>query len=169
MGTSEFDDAYEDKELIRGAILATPISELALRQPILVDAEASVVAAVNSMNEHRTGCVLVQQAGKLAGIFTERDVLTKVIFRANNNAMKVESVMTRNPETLEATATIAFALNKMSVGGYRHIPIVERGSKAIGVLSVRDIVDFLVELFPDGVLNLPPSPEHGIVRSTDGG
>lgn len=169
MSISEFDDAYEDKEIIRGAILSTPISELTLREPILVDAEATVASAVNAMNEHRTGCVLVAQAGRLVGIFTERDVLTKVIFRNHSNAMKVESVMTKHPETLEASANVAFALNKMSVGGYRHIPIVERSGKPIGVLSVRDIVDFLVELFPDGVLNLPPSPEQAIARSLDGG
>ena len=169
MNISEFEDAYEDKELIRGAILSTPVSELALRDPILVDAEASVAAAVNAMNEHRTGCVLVEQGGRLTGIFTERDVLTKVIFRNQSNAMKVEAVMTRDPETLEANATIAFALNKMSVGGYRHIPVVDRGGKPVGVLSVRDIVDFLVELFPDGVLNLPPSPDKGIAKSLDGG
>lgn len=169
MNISEFEDAYEDKELIRGAILATPISELPLRDPIVVDADATVVAAVNAMNEHRTGCVLVQRGGKLTGIFTERDVLTKVIFRNGNSSMKVETFNTSNPETLEATATIAFALNKMSVGGYRHIPIVDRDGRPVGVLSVRDIVDFLVELFPDGVLNLPPSPEKGIAKSLDGG
>ena len=169
MSISEFDDAYEDKEIIRGAILSTPISELALRDPIVVDADATVVAAVNAMNENHTGCVLVAQAGRLAGIFTERDVLTKVIFRDHNNAMKVDVVMTKNPETLEAHQSIAYALNKMSVGGYRHIPIVERSGKPVGVLSVRDIVDFLVELFPDGVLNLPPSPEQGIAKTLDGG
>ena len=103
------------------------------------------------------------------GRVSERDVLTKVVFRDHSNALKVESVMTRRPETLEETASIAYALNKMSVGGYRHIPVVERSGKPIGVLSVRDIVDFLVELFPDGVLNLPPSPEQAIARSLDGG
>ncbi|MCI0682106.1 MAG: CBS domain-containing protein [Gemmataceae bacterium] len=169
MNISEFDDAYEDRELIRGAILATPISELPLRRPIIVDAGATVVAAVNAMNEHRTGCVLVERDGKLSGIFTERDVLTKVIFRASSSSMRVEEVDTNDPETLEATATIAFALNKMSVGGYRHIPVVDRGGKPVGVLSVRDIVDFLVELFPDGVLNLPPSPDKAIAKSLDGG
>jgi CBS domain-containing protein len=169
MSLSEFDDAYEDREIIRGAILSTPISELTLRDPILVDAETTVAAAVNAMNEHRTGCVLVAQGGRLVGIFTERDVLTKVVFRDHGSALKVESVMTRRPETLEATASIAYALNKMSVGGYRHIPVVERSGRPIGVLSVRDIVDFLVELFPDGVLNLPPSPEQAIARSLDGG
>jgi CBS domain-containing protein len=76
--------------------------------------------------------------------------------------------MTKDPETLEEDQTIACALNKMSVGGYRHIPIVRHG-KPVGVVSIRDLVDFLVELFPEGVLNVPPSPAQAIAKSRDGG
>ena len=168
MHMSEFDDSYDDQQRIRGAIMETPISDLPLRDPILIDATASVADAVKSMNDHHTGCVLVGREGKLVGIFTERDVLTKDYFRADSHTVPVETLMTKNPETLEADNSIAFALNKMSVGGYRHIPIVE-GDKPVGVLSVRDVVDFLVELFPEDVLNLPPSPKNAITNSIDGG
>ena len=168
MHMSEFDDAYDDHQRIRGAILETPISDLPLRDPILISPTASVADAVKSMNEHHTGCVLVGRDGKLIGIFTERDVLTKDFFRADSHTVAVETVMTKNPETLEPDNSVAFALNKMSVGGYRHIPIVEAG-KPVGVLSVRDIVDFLVDLFPEDVLNLPPHPNNAITNSIDGG
>jgi len=168
MHISEFDDAYEDKERIRGTLLTARLSELSLRPPVMVTPETTVVEAVNAMNDHRMGCVLVQQGGKLVGIFTERDVLTRVIFRNNNTAMTVGSVMTKDPETLEPTQTIACALNKMSVGGYRHIPIVERG-KPVGFVSVRDLIDFLVELFPESVLNAAPSPAQAIPKSKYGG
>jgi CBS domain-containing protein len=168
MHISEFDDAYEDKERIRGTLLTARLSELSLRAPILVAPETTVVAAVNAMNEHRIGCVLVQRAAKLVGIFTERDVLTRVVFREASGTMTVESVMTKAPETLEETQTIACALNKMSVGGYRHIPIVKR-EKPVGVVSIRDLVDFLVELFPERVFNVPPSPAQAIPKSRDGG
>jgi len=167
--TSEFDDAYEDKERIQGALFTTTVSELNLSPAIIVDAKDSVVSAVNSMNERHIGSVLVQRDGKLVGIFTERDVLTRVAFRDGNRDLKVESVMTRNPETLEAGETIAFALNKMSVGGFRHIPIVDGDGKPTGVVSVRNIVDFLAELFPEDVINLPPNPGLGIPKSIDGG
>ena len=166
---SEFEDAYEDAERIKGAILETAVGDLMAKDPLIVDADATVVAAVNAMNERRTGCVLVQKAGKLVGIFTERDVLRKVIFRDGNKSWKVDEVMTRNPETLSPGASVAYALNKMSVDGYRHIPIVDKGGQAIGVLSVKDIVHFVVECFPDGVHNLPPDPDKAIPRTTDGG
>lgn len=169
MPHSEFEDAYEDEPLDQNAFLATPISDLALRAPILVDASDTVAAAVEAMNDHHIGCVLVQRQGRLVGIFTERDVLTRVVFRLDGHAVQVGAVMTRDPETLEATETLAFALNKMSVAGYRHIPIVDAEDHPVGVLSVRDIVDYLVEQFPGDVLNLPPSPRMGIAESVDGG
>ena len=76
--------------------------------------------------------------------------------------------MTRNPETLTRNDQIAYALSMMHVGGYRHIPLVEDG-KLTGIISLKDIAEFVVELFPDGVLNLPPRPSLGIPRELDGG
>jgi CBS domain-containing protein len=170
MGISEFEDAYDDDvERIRGAVLETPVSQLMSGSPLLVDADATVVAAVDAMNERHTGCVLVQKDGKLVGIFTERDVLRKVIFQEGNRSWKVETVMTHEPETLRTDASVAFALNKMSVDGYRHIPIVDDQGSAVGVLSVKDIVNFVVEFFPESVLNLPSSPDKAIPMSMDGG
>ena len=169
MNKSEFDDAYEDKQRIRGAIFETSISELTFKPAVLIDIAATVGDAIKAMQEHRTGCVLVQRNGELAGMFTERDVIRQKLVRDESAAIKVESVMTRNPETLEAVDVIAFALNKMSVGGYRHIPIVDDSGKPMGVLSVRDLVDFLAELFPQDILNINPSPGKGISRSADGG
>jgi CBS domain-containing protein len=168
MNLSEFEDAYDDVQRVRGAVLETPVSQVMSRDLFMVDASATVVAAVNVMNERRTGCVLVQKAGKLIGIFTERDLLRKVIFRDGNRSWQVESVMTRDPATLPESATVAYALNKMSVDGYRHIPIVDTAGKAVGVVSVKDIVRFVVEWFPESVLNLPGSPEKAIARTEDG-
>ena len=179
MNDSEFEDAYEvnnasihqrqEEDPIRSAILNTPISELALRKPIFVEPSSYVVDAVQAMREQHIGCVLVQHEEALVGIVTERDVLNRVVFYNENRASLIESVMTKNPETLSSHESTAFALNMMCVGGYRHIPIVESNGKVVGVLSVRDIVAFLVELFPAGILNLPASPEMGIATKTDGG
>jgi CBS domain-containing protein len=168
MNLSEFEDDYEEIAELRGAILETPVSELMGENPLVIDAEATLVAAINAMNERRIGCVLVQKAGNLVGIFTERDVLRRVVFRDGNRSWKVESVMTKNPETLPPTASVAFALNKMSVDGYRHIPITDDHGKAIGVLSVKDIVRFVVEFFPEAVLNLPADPDKMIPKTEDG-
>jgi hypothetical protein len=57
----------------------------------------------------------------------------------------------------------------MSVGGYRNIPIVDENGRPICVVAMKDIVEFIVDLFPEGVLNLPPDPKHAIPQTTDGG
>ena len=176
MNDSEFEEAYEDEkenkhegeDHIRSAILNTPISDLTLHKPIMVDVSTTVFDAVKAMREQHLGCVLVQKAETLVGIFTERDVLNRVVFH-NDQTMMVESVMTNNPETLGSNESTAFALNMMCVGGYRHIPIVESNRRVIGVLSLQDIVAFLVDLFPTGILNIPTCQNMGIARRTDGG
>jgi CBS domain-containing protein len=66
---------------------------------------------------------------------------------------------------------IAWALNRMHVGGYRHVPIVDKDGLPRGMVSVKDIVDFIVEFFPAEVLNLPPDPSHetSVSGDDDGG
>jgi len=116
---------FTERDVLRRVVAA-------MRDPLVVDADVTVVAAVNAMNERHVGCVLVQRDGALVGIFTERDVLRRVTFREGNRRWQVESVMTRDPETLSVTASVAYALNRMSVDGYRHIPIVDDDGKAVG-------------------------------------
>jgi CBS domain-containing protein len=168
MRNSEFEDAYEDDLYQHDEWLGLPISKLMPRDPVLIESTATVAQAVQVMNVNHTGCVLVQEHGRLVGIFTERDVISKVFGLADCHSVSVSAVMTRDPEVLESKDELAFALNRMSVGGYRHIPIVEKG-KPVGVLSVRDIVHFLADLHPEGIVNLPPSPDSAIFRSVDGG
>jgi len=115
--------------------------------------------AAGVMKEHRIGCVLVEDGGKLVGIFTERDILTKLVGTGYDPArVQVDGVMTRNPETLTPEDPIAYAMQLMSVGGFRHIPLVDADRHPVDILSIKDIVDYLVEHFPREVLNIPPEP-----------
>jgi CBS domain-containing protein len=152
------------------AITKRPIRKLpTLRPPVCVEPAANVRYAINAMNEHRTGCVLVAEDARLLGIFTERDVLNKVVAQgADIDTTTVAEVMTSDPECLTLDDGIAYALNMMSVGGFRHIPLVDAAHCPTGIVAMRDIVDFIVDLFPEEVLNLPPSPAHGIAREREG-
>jgi CBS domain-containing protein len=171
MNRSEFEDSYDD-DLSNLPIavleLETPVSQIMVRHPYVVAPDDTVVTAVNVMNEHRTGCVLVQDRGKLVGILTERDLLRRVIFHDGNRTWKVAAVMTPDPVTLHEDASVAYALNKMSVDGYRHIPIVDDNGSAVGVVSIKDIVHLVVECFPATVLNLPGNPDKAISKTEDG-
>ena len=123
--------------------------------------------AARVMKEHRIGCVLVEDGGKLLGIFTERDILTKLVGTGYDPArVQVDGVMTRNPETLTPEDPIAYAMQLMSVGGFRHIPLVDADRRPVDILSVKDIVDYVVEHFPREVLNIPPEPgKHARIRA----
>jgi len=168
MHISEFEDAYEDDLRTDDEFLSLPISQIEPQPAVLIEESASVAEAVLAMNVNHTGCVLVMHEGRLTGIFTERDVLTRVFGHENCQKQRVGTVMTKNPETLNLNDDLAFALHHMSVGGYRHIPIMEH-SHPVGVLSVRNIVDYLAGLHPEDVMNLPPNPGSAIFRTVDGG
>jgi CBS domain-containing protein len=92
------------------------------------------------MTEHNCGSVLVLGAdGGLVGIFTERDLLVRVVAPGRDPAADaVSDVMTREPETIGVEASVREAVRRMDEGAFRHLPVVERG-RVVGVLSARDI------------------------------
>lgn len=140
-----------------------PIRSLKARKPIEVPPNQSVADAIAVMQQKKLGCVLVTMGGKMVGIFTERDVLTRVFGKKDVDKLQVKDVMTANPQGFQPDDSIAYVLNAMSVGGYRHVPIVNDQGKPIAVISVKDIVTFIIDHFPEEVLNLPPAP----IRTTE--
>ncbi len=155
---------YEDEagphKAIDERLFREPIKILHLRAGrVAVPLGTTIGQAARVMKERRIGCVLVEDGGKVVGIFTERDILTKLVGTGYDPAkVQVDGVMTRDPETLTPDDPIAFAMQIMSVGGFRHVPLVDADRRPVGILSVKDIVDYLVEHFPREVLNIPPEP-----------
>jgi CBS domain-containing protein len=133
-----------------------PLRLLNPRSPLQVTPSATLREAVGIMREHHVGCVLVVDGDRLAGILTERDLLLKM--EGADLAGPVSRLMTPDPETLQLDDPIVWALNRMAVGGYRHVPLVDSEGRPVGILSVKDIVHYIVALFPNEVLTLPPDP-----------
>jgi CBS domain-containing protein len=150
--------------------LLRTIGELTTLHPVITcERTASARQAIEIMQRERIGCVLVVDRDRLIGVFTERDVLTKVAAQdVDIDHVPVAALMTSDPECLTADNELVYALNQMSVGGYRHVPLIDDKGRPTGVVSMRDIIDYLAGLFPQYVLNLPPFPEHGIPRSPEG-
>jgi len=155
-------DARKERSLIERAILTDQISSLRLSQVITLPSDATLQQVVEIMQREHIGCMLlVDGAGKLNGIFTERDLLNKVAGRKLDWAKeRVNAYMTPDPESLRLDDRIVWALNLMSMGGYRHVPLTDDGGRPVGVVSIKDIVEFTVDLFPEAVLNLPPDPHR---------
>jgi CBS domain-containing protein len=142
-------------------LLRESLSVLPTRTPLFFGPGDFVNGAMRAMQKQHRGFVLITEDGTkhspLIGIFTERDVLNKIIGQGRNPAvLRLDEVMVAEPETLPIGASVAWVLNKMSVGGFRHVPVVDEEGHLAFVVSVRDIVQFLVEAFPGEILNLPP-------------
>ena len=138
-----------------------PIRVLDLESVIAIKSGANLKDVINTLNDKHIGCVTVLNADdETIGIFTERDVLRKIV--GNNLDLTkeiVDNYMTKGPDVLSENDPIAFALNKMSDGGYRHVPITRNG-KVKFMLSIRDIVDLISTTFRKKVMNLPPDPKQ---------
>lgn len=142
-------DAIKDKSDIELDLLHRPLGDLIAQDYATVSPNTLVRDVVKQLNEKGHHCAIVIEDDKIAGILTERDVLNKLADHFDQRAGDpVKQYMTPNPETLHMDDPVAFGLNRMTVGGYRHVPI-ERDGKLAGVVSVRHILGYLVDRFPD--------------------
>jgi len=169
----DFIDGTEDHlfPAIDGTVLRRSLKTL-MKPAFCVEIDTPINQAIHAMQTRRMGCVLVTSRGKLLGIFTERDVLKKILGASFDlKSAPITEVMTTNPQALNDDDTIAYAMNFMDLGGYRHIPIVNHAFEPVGVVSVKDIVSYFVQHFADEVLSLPPhpyaTPEDGLPVSGD--
>jgi CBS domain-containing protein len=150
------------EELEEGAISAAVFNDtvggLIPAEPVCLRESATVDEAVQRMVQARQAAVLVVDgAGRLAGIFTERDLLTRVVGRGlDPKRTTLAVVMTREPEVLSLRDRIAYAVHCMSVAGYRTVPLVDAGRRPVGIVTVSDVIRWLANHFPATVLNLPP-------------
>lgn len=163
MQCSEFSDEYQDwlegaaGSGVRRQIFDHSVMELRDTHVVSVAPTLRVVQVVRQMNDQHVGSALVMQRGTLTGIFTERDLLTRVVgIGLDASRLCVGDVMTPSPETIPDEASIACALRTMVLGGFRHIPVVDGLGFPVAVISMRRVIHFVSEQFAREVLNAPP-------------
>jgi CBS domain-containing protein len=123
--------------------------------------------AIEAMKNDEGGCVIVSDDGRVAGIFTERDLLTKVIGQAVDMDSPISQWMQPAVETLSTHATVGDAVKLMNDRSFRNIPLVKNG-ELVGSISVFDIITYLAECYPKATMNLPPVPAQ-VMDTVDGG
>jgi len=134
------------------------VSRLHPTPPRMVRPNQSVAEAVALMRQEQVGCVLVCDSRQhVVGIFTERDLMRRVMAPGKPLTSPISEYMTPDPVTVHSKEPIGCAVRRMEEGGYRHLPVVDEG-KPVGILSVKRIVHYLVEHFPEKVHNQPPDP-----------
>jgi CBS domain-containing protein len=145
-----------------------PVAEFIVDRPLpAVSPRDPVARAVTVMKDLRADCVIVVDGEALTGIFTERDFLNRVAAGGLDPAITpMTQVMTPHPDTLGPTDSIAYAVNKMAMGEYRNIPIVD-GKRVVSVLNVRDVMGHLFDVFAEA--HSRDSTEIRPWRDTGGG
>lgn len=138
--------------------------------PRLVQAPStiSIKTAIDIMQSQRAGYIVIAEKGKPVGIFTETDVIRKVLGKNIDWKRPVKDLMTANPVCLRIKDTVGEAIDVMGKKRFYHIPLLDDDGYLVNVISVRTLIRFLAEFYPAEVLNLPPVPNQ-IMESAEGG
>jgi signal-transduction protein with cAMP-binding, CBS, and nucleotidyltransferase domain len=134
------------------------VSRLHPTPPRWVAPGQTVADAAALMRRENVGCLLVGEGKKLVGIFTERDLMRRVLAAGKPLSTPVGECMTPDPVVVHPKTPVSAAVRCMEEGGYRHLPVVDEAGRPVGVLSVKRIVHYLVEHFPATIHNQPPDP-----------
>ncbi|GMU23550.1 MAG: hypothetical protein AMXMBFR13_36280 [Phycisphaerae bacterium] len=137
------------KTVLEESIECDPLAALQPVRPVTVAPTDTVGEVIALLSRRNIGCALVVWCDTLVGIFTERDALMKIGSSLEEVGQQpIRHYMTPAPEALSQQDTIAFALNRMAVGDFRHIPI-EHDEKPVGIVSVRDVLSYITRQFPE--------------------
>jgi len=138
-------DIPRGRDGLQRRIMETPLRDLNPAEALTVPPAEPIARVIALMQTHGYGSVLVVEGERLVGIFTERDVLNRLTGRKLDlDRTPVSRVMTRDPKVLREDDTLAFAMHRMAVGSFRHIPIVREG-KPPAFVSVRGVLRYLHE------------------------
>ena len=143
------------------------ITQLETEDYVCIEPSAPLSEAIEKMKKDEGGCVIVCEGRRIVGIFTERDLLTKVIGEDVEPETPVRELMSPVVATLSGDATIGDAVRLMNEKSYRNIPLVREG-ELIGSVSVFDVITYLAESYPKETMNLPPVPAQ-VMDTPEGG
>ena len=141
-----------------------------MRPIVTIDINCSTNEAIDLLLAHKIGAAPVVEDGFLRGIFSERDVLNKILNKqvGDLDHISVEKFMIADPQTAQPEDSLNTAILHMAQGGYRHVPIVDTENRPLGMVSIRDVISYLVEEFPQEVLTLPPKPVRDAFKAREG-
>ena len=146
-----------DSKMATAVQINDPISTLGLQPPLMVEMGTNIKNALDLLQGKEQNCILIIENNLLKGILTERDMLLKVTGKGFDlDLVTVDEFMTENPEYLNPEDPIAYALNKMHIGGFRHVPIVNDSLEPVGLISISNVISMIADYFSMDIINLPP-------------
>jgi CBS domain-containing protein len=144
------------------------VGNLFVSNPLTVGEHAPVREVVALMQEKRVGAILVEAAGRFKGVFSERDVVTRILAENLSLETPVREFLRPVPVSVKITDEVGRAMDLMSEHYLRHLAVVDDDMKILGIISVRNIVDCLAQQFPEAVINQPPRADQ-IMSAPEGG
>jgi CBS domain-containing protein len=150
-----------------GILRSVRIDDLPRRRVCRVAPSTTLGEVYRLLDEEHGVAVLVEEDGKLVGIFTERDILNRTALEGDPET-PIEALMTRDLVTMEPTASVGAAITLMTERRIRHLPLVGSDGRASGMIGGRDILRLLAEYFPETLLNLPPQLDQELLRPEGG-
>jgi CBS domain-containing protein len=130
------------------AMMTAPISEVLMGNDLLIAKKSdSVLKIIKVLQKEDKSCVLVYEKKKLVGIVSLRDLLKKVAGKYHDlSKVKLDQAMTPSPECVRAEDPIAFAVNKMAMGGFRHVPVLDQDGTPLSIISIKDVLSYLAKI-----------------------
>ena len=163
------EDASALQTDLREPLQRETVASIGFRDLVALEIEgASLADAIRLMQERAVGCLVVLDRGRLAGIFTERDLLARVLGKARSFDQPLADYVTRNPTTARVDEPIHLVLTRMHQGKMRHLPVVDAAGRPVGTMSVKRAAHFLADHYPEAVFNVPPDPDR-FPESREGG
>jgi predicted transcriptional regulator len=151
-------------------IFNCPIRDLHYHPPLCMQGQGMLAEAVELMQRHSVGAVMVQQGERLVGILSERDILRKVLGSGvDPNRATADQHMTPDPEVSTPDDTIGRAIFLMQGGGFRHLPLVDEQYRPVGIVSVKNILEYIVGFFAHALLTRPPKSRRQYTPRVEGG
>ena len=154
---------------IEEVLSETRIYQVLRSQLVTAPPQLSLKEALALMQRERAGYIVIADEHlKVVGMFTEREVLMNVMKKNVDFKAPVSKYMRTDVHTLKKSDSVQAAIDAMDAFSIRHVPLVDEFGQINGVLSIRTIVNFLSELFPKEVFNLPPKADQ-IHETAEGG
>ena len=162
-------DAEQSHKSLQFSEIQVPLRHI-MRDCVSIDISTTTQEAIHILIENSIGTAPVVENGLIRGIFGERDLLLKVLNRdvGDLTQIPVTQFMIADPKTAKPDDMLDTAILYMAHGGFRHLPIVDEQQHPIGMVSIRDVISYLIEFFPQEVLTLPPTLIRDAFKAREG-
>ena len=144
---------------LREPLQRETVATVGYRELVSLEIDATLADALQVMRERAVGCLVVVEQGALRGIFTERDVVQRVLGKTDSLDVPLRDFMTADPTTARFDEPIHQVLARMYRRSIRHVPVLDESGLPVGTMSVKRGVHFLADHYPKAVLNVSPTPE----------